>query len=149
MILRDIVETDLAIFFEHQREPAGNLLAAFPARDRDTFMKHWHERVLANPTGLKKAIVEDGELAGNIVSWDSDGHREIGYWLGLAFWGRGIASAAIRAYIADIEKARPLHAFVAIHNRGSIRALEKAGFERVGVQTEEDGTEMVHLELGR
>ena len=148
VILRDIVETDLPTFFEHQREPEGNALAAFPARDLDTFMKHWHERVLGNQANGKKTIVEDGQIAGNICSWDSDHHREIGYWLGKTFWGRGIATAAIAAYVKDVETKRPLEAFVASQNRGSIRALEKCGFVRVGEPvTEEDGTIMIHLQL--
>ena len=147
VILRDIIESDLPIFFELQREPEGNALAAFPARDRDAFMKHWHERVLGDQSGKKKAIVEDGHVVGNIVSWDQDGHREIGYWLGKAFWGRGIASAAVAAYVKDIDTTRPMHAYVAKENHGSIRALEKSGFARVGEAVEEDGTTMVHFEL--
>jgi hypothetical protein len=37
MALRDVEEDDLEIFFEHQREPEANRVAAFPARDRDAF----------------------------------------------------------------------------------------------------------------
>lgn len=39
--LRPAVKSDLPIFFEHQREPEANKMAAFPARDRDDFMAHW------------------------------------------------------------------------------------------------------------
>ena len=52
----------------------------------------------------------------------------IGYWIGRDFWGRGIATAALAAFIAQV-KERPLHAFVATHNVGSIRVLEKCEFK--------------------
>jgi hypothetical protein len=39
--LRDVSDDDLPIFFEQQREPDANQMAAFPARDRDAFMAHW------------------------------------------------------------------------------------------------------------
>ncbi|MEZ5093993.1 GNAT family N-acetyltransferase [Nocardioides sp.] len=46
-------------------------------------------------------------------------------------WGRGIASAALRAFL-EIETTRPLCGRVAAHNLGSARVLERAGFVRVG-----------------
>jgi len=39
--LRDVTAGDLPAFFEHQRDPEANRMAAFPARDRDAFMAHW------------------------------------------------------------------------------------------------------------
>ena len=35
VLLRDVEEDDLTIFFEHQRDPVANEMAAFAARDRD------------------------------------------------------------------------------------------------------------------
>ncbi|MGE0537464.1 MAG: GNAT family N-acetyltransferase [Pirellulales bacterium] len=56
---------------------------------------------------------------------------EIGYWLGEAYWGRGIASEAVRAMadwaLATLNLAR-LEAGVFGWNPGSARVLEKAGF---------------------
>ena len=42
----------------------------------------------------------DGEVAGNIGSWLSDGKREIGYWIDRALWGRGIATEALSAFLS-------------------------------------------------
>lgn len=42
--LRDVEVDDLPIFFEHQRDPEANFLAAFTSKDptnRDAFMVHW------------------------------------------------------------------------------------------------------------
>ena len=93
-MLRDVREDDLPIFFEHQREPEANRMAAFPARERDEFMLHWRTKVMGNPAGRKRAIVVDGRVVGNIVSWDGAGRRLVGYWIGREYWGRGVATAA-------------------------------------------------------
>jgi hypothetical protein len=36
-VLREVVDSDLDAFFEHQREPEANRMAAFLARDREAF----------------------------------------------------------------------------------------------------------------
>ncbi len=130
MLLRDVREEDLPIFFEHQRDPEATRMAAFPPRDRDAFMAHWQTKVLGSPTSSAKTIVLGGEVAGNVVSWEQDGRRLVGYWVGRAYWGRGIATAALAALVRDHERGRPLHAHVAVMNPGSIRVLEKCGFRR-------------------
>lgn len=132
MALRDVTEDDLPILFEHQREPEANRMAAFPARDRDAFMRHWRSNVLGNANAQKKAIVVDGEVAGHIGSWAQDGKRFVAYWIARPYWGRGLATAALAELIADHDPTRPLYAHVVVHNVGSIRVLEKCGFRRMG-----------------
>ena len=42
--LRDVIESDLPIFFEQQLDPEANYIVAFTARDptdRDAFIAHW------------------------------------------------------------------------------------------------------------
>ena len=82
-----------------------------------------------------QTIPGDGVVTGNIVSWIHSGQREVGYWLGREFWGRGIATRAQQAFLA-IDTTRPLHAFVVHHNLGSIRVLEKCGFVRAAQDAE-------------
>jgi len=125
-VLRDVARSDLPVFFEHQSDPQATAMADFPARDRDAFDVHW-ERVLADPTLTKKTIVFEGRVAGNAVSWDQDGRRLVGYWLGREFWGKGLATQALAELIDELG-TRPLHAYVAKTNIGSIRVLEKCGF---------------------
>ena len=134
-------EEDLPILFEQQRDPIANEMAAFPARDRDAFYGHWMTRVLADPANMAQAILcndgvgGDDVLAGNIVSFMHGGEREVGYWLGREFWGRGIATRALEIFLT-IETTRPLHAFAVHHNIGSIRVLQKCGFTIVGKDAE-------------
>ena len=94
VLIRDVIESDLPIFFEQQLDPLANDMAGFPARDRETFMAHW-ARNLRNASGIHKTIIYADQVAGNIVSWEHDGEREIGYWFGREFWGKGIASRAL------------------------------------------------------
>ncbi|MCC6361059.1 MAG: GNAT family N-acetyltransferase [Phycisphaerales bacterium] len=126
MVLRDVVDADLPIFFEQQRDPEAVRMAAFPARDRDAFTTHW-ATLRREASNIIRTIVCDGRAAGNIGSWTAGGRQLVGYWIGREFWGRGVATAALAAFVAEV-KERPLHAFVATHNVGSIRVLEKCGF---------------------
>ncbi|HKV86025.1 MAG TPA: GNAT family N-acetyltransferase [Ktedonobacterales bacterium] len=133
VILRAVIESDLPIFFEQQRDPAANHMAAFTSRDpndRDAFMAHW-TRILGDEANITRTIVAGGEVAGNIASFLMEGEREVGYWLGKPYWGRGIASAALRAFLGEIT-LRPLHARAAKDNAASLRVLQKCGFSITG-----------------
>jgi RimJ/RimL family protein N-acetyltransferase len=130
VLLRDVTEEDLPILFEHQREREAVRMAAFPARDWDAFLAHW-TRILGDQTLTKKTILFNGQVAGNIGSWEQSGQRLIGYWLGKAYWGKGIATRALADFLSHV-KARPLYAHVAKDNVASIRVLEKCGFTICG-----------------
>ena len=139
--LRDVEPADLPFFFEHQRDPEAVAMVAFKSRDRAAFDEHW-AKILANETGLKKTIVVDGQVAGHLVSFIRDGKREIGYWLDRAFWGRGIATQALSAFL-KLEQTRPLYAGVAKHNTASIRVLQKCGFMIINSAPEEDDSHLI------
>src|SRR5262245_14929465 len=86
--LRDVRDDDLPLFFEFQLDPEAQRMAAFPGRDRDGFMTHW-AKARADSTVMLKAVIYDGRVAGSIVSWEVAGQRQIGYWLGKEYWGKG------------------------------------------------------------
>jgi RimJ/RimL family protein N-acetyltransferase len=149
--LREVIEADLPCLFEHQREPEANQMAAFPARDREAFMAHW-TKILADRRVTVRAILVDEEVAGNVVSWEQNGERLVGYWTGKEHWGKGIATQALGLFLRVVQE-RPLHAYVAKHNAASIRVLEKCGFtmgeaEAEAADTPGDGVEECVLKLG-
>lgn len=79
---------------------------------------------------------------------------ELGYWLGQAFWGRGLVTAAVRA-VVPFAMARwglsRLTAYAASDNPGSIRVLEKSGFQREGLMRARairDGRAQDHVVFG-
>jgi RimJ/RimL family protein N-acetyltransferase len=128
--LRDVIETDLPIFYEQQLDPEATQMASFPSRNQDAFMAHW-TKIMADESIQLKTILFNGEVAGNIVCFEQLGEREVGYWLGKEYWGKGIATQALKELLKMIE-IRPLYAHVAKHNIGSRRVLEKCGFTVAG-----------------
>ena len=143
--MRDVTEADLPVLFEHQNDPEANEMAAFPAREWDAFVAHWVESS-GDATVVRKAVVFDGRVAGWAGSFERSGKREVGYWIGREYWGKGIATKALAAFL-DHDRTRPLLARVARHNVASLRVLEKCGFTVTGGGMGEDGVEEVVLEL--
>ena len=95
--------------------------------------------IAKQPSPTVWAIEVDGEAVGGIgIELHSDVERvsaEIGYWLGEAMWGRGIATEALTAVTAeaftrfDITR---LYAVPFADHAASVRVLEKAGYVREG-----------------
>lgn len=140
--LRDVRREDLPVFYEHQRDEGAAALAGVASRDEPAFRAHWSENILGDPAVVRQTIVADGGVAGYVIGFDRDGRREVGYWLGRAWWGRGIASRAVARFL-EIETARPLHAVVAGHNTASQQVLLKCGFvvdDEADVEPDADGS---------
>lgn len=131
--LREVIDDDLSTFFEQQKDEAANRMAAFISRDpnnREEFDKHW-EKIRDDATIIIRTIEYRKSVVGNVASFLMKGKREVSYWIGKEFWGQGIATEALLDFIKIIEE-RPLYAHVAFDNFGSIRVLEKSGFNKIG-----------------
>jgi RimJ/RimL family protein N-acetyltransferase len=81
----------------------------------------------------------NGAAAGGIgVHIGEDVHRHvasIGYWIGEEFWGRGVMSEVVPAFVNHCFATLPLHRIYAEayqNNPASARILEKAGFALEG-----------------
>ena len=141
LTLREVRDEDLPLLFEQWADPVAVHMAAFTAPDHmdwDAFERRW-SRLRADEadadwgTVLTRVIVVDDEVAGTIGSWGEPGEREVTYWIGRSYWGKGIATDALKAFLA-IERSRPLHARVASDNLASRRVLEKCGFGVVATE---------------
>jgi RimJ/RimL family protein N-acetyltransferase len=159
--LRNGEANDLPLFFEHQRDPIAVAMVALNSRDRAAFDQHW-AKLLADDSLLKKTIVvvsavsaenrvvsavsADNQVAGNIGGWTAEGKREVGYWIDRAFWGRGVATEALSAFLC-LEQTQPLHAGVAKHNVASIRVLQKCGFKITSVEEASNDADASHVLL--
>lgn len=106
--LRNVQPDDLPIFYEQQRDPAASRMAAFPMREREPFMAHW-AKILRSDRDIQQTIVADGQVAGNIVCFYQGDQREVGYWLGREYWGRGVATRALELLLQQVAE-RPLYA---------------------------------------
>ena len=82
---------------------------------------------------IARAIVVEGEVAGTIGSWGDPNEREVTYWVGRSYWGKGIATAALNAFLS-VDQSRSLHVRVAYDNFASQRVLEKCGFRVIATE---------------
>jgi len=63
---------------------------------------------------------------------------ELGYWVGVPYWGRGYASAAARHLVRHVfleQGLDQLYSSCLVRNPASRRVLEKTGFRHVGYGT--------------
>ena len=105
----------------------------YPYTEQDA--KEWLALVKKQKIVTTFCIEADGELTGSIgFTLKEDVYRksaEIGYFIGENFWGRGIATEAIRQLVDYIEKKFDLvriYAEVFEYNKASMKVLEKNGF---------------------
>jgi RimJ/RimL family protein N-acetyltransferase len=129
VILRAVIKSDLPILFEQQADPESSVMAALPSRGREAFDAHW-TKIMANKDMIVRTIEVDGQVAGHLVSFLLENDRQVGYWLGKEYWGRGIATESLNQFLG-VVKTRPLFGRVAKHNVASRRVLEKCGFKVV------------------
>ena len=82
-------------------------------------------------------VVRGGRPIGICAIETREEGPELGYWLGVPYWGRGYATEAARAVIDDAFgdlDIETLHASARVSNPASRRVLEKCGFQWSGVQ---------------
>jgi RimJ/RimL family protein N-acetyltransferase len=117
-----------------------NLTHKFPHPYTAADADRWFDILDRLPLRTHWAIEVDGQAVGGIGAEPGEGvdarSAHFGYWLGEAYWGRGIMSAACRAtsdlLLTQFDFER-LEARVFAWNPASMRVLEKCGFEREGV----------------
>ncbi|MDX1437470.1 MAG: GNAT family N-acetyltransferase [Anaerolineales bacterium] len=134
--LRETRQNDLPAFFSQQLDPDANHMAAFIRKnhtDRDLFMAHWQKITKDNGVYVQTILLND-RIAGYVLCHDWFGDPEVGYWIGKEFWGRGVATRALKLFLGQV-KTRPLYAHAAKDNLGSLRVLEKCGFRVSGEGT--------------
>jgi len=119
---REVAATTLRIPHPYSVPDADEFLASLDAGDE-----------------LRLAIVLRGssELAGGIGLRMEKSHQsaELGYWIGLPYWGNGFATEAARALVQHGFDVMKLHRIYASHfsnNPASARVLQKLGMKPEG-----------------
>lgn len=124
---------DLYAFFQFQLDKEASYLAAFTpkdASDKPAYIERY-TRFLTDPTINMRTIKANGEIVGSLAKFVIENDAEITYWIDRKFWGHGIATTALQAFL-EIEKTRPIYGRVAFDNYGSQKVLEKCGFVKIG-----------------
>jgi len=131
--LRQTEIPDLELFFQFQLDKEAIYLAAFTPKDpnnKEAYLEKY-TRHLCDPTINMQTILLGETIVGSIAKFVMEGDTEITYWIDKNFWGKGIATEALRSFL-EIENSRPIFGRVAFDNIGSQRVLEKCGFIRIG-----------------
>lgn len=131
--LRNVADDDLPLLFEYESDIESCRMVGFTPKTWEAFLAHW-TKILSDDTGIVRTVLFEGQPVGSILSFVDGGQREVGYWIGKAYWGRGIATEAL-SRLLEIDPIRPLYAHAAKHNIASRRVLEKCGFVVVGEES--------------
>ena len=115
------------------------MTAQFPHPYTHADARAWIEKSLGDDA-TNFALVVDGVVAGGcgyeLGEYERSQSAEIGYWLGTAYWGRGIASAALHRlteYAFEKHGLLRLQATIYAPNAASARVAEKCGYVREGL----------------
>ncbi|MFO0944087.1 MAG: GNAT family N-acetyltransferase [Pirellulales bacterium] len=128
--LRHVVQSDLEYFFEHQCDLVANQLAGMKPQDEDAFNARWEKILNATDLTVRTILAKD-MVVGSISTFPVELQVCMGYWIDAKSWGQGIATEAVRQLL-PLVSYRPLFAYVAEHNIGSSRVLQKNGFVEIG-----------------
>jgi RimJ/RimL family protein N-acetyltransferase len=141
-LLRPLVAADAPALARHANDRTvwQNLRDRFPHPYSEMDAQEYIAHVASRPIQSSFGIVVDGEAIGNISLMLGDDiakrSAEVGYWIGRAFWGRGIALDALRATtqyaFSELALAR-VFAVPFARTAQSVRVLEKAGYVLEGV----------------
>jgi len=133
IILRPTQISDLDTLFEFQLDKEGGYLAAFMPSDhtdKEAYISK-HSKLIADPTVNNQTILLGEVIVGSIAKFVMFDEAEITYWIARMYWGQGIATEALKAFLS-IDQKRPIYGRVAFDNFGSQKVLEKCGFEKIG-----------------
>ncbi len=141
LLLRPWQRGDEAALVQHanNRNVWRNLRDAFPHPYTMNDAEEWIQNASTADPVVNFALVVDGAAVGGIgLLPRADVHRHtvgLGYWLGEAFWGRGLMTEAVRAitsYAFQKAETHRIYACVYAWNPASARVLEKAGYQLEG-----------------
>jgi RimJ/RimL family protein N-acetyltransferase len=116
----------------------ANIPHPYPSGLAERWIRSTHGPLAAGTaSSLGIVLKAEGTLAGAVsVVRDAPGTGgQIGYWLGVPWWGNGYMTEAVIAILEHARDAMGLAhvwAQVDVANLASSRVLEKAGFEFVG-----------------
>jgi len=130
-----LADIDALTKIANNKNVADNLRDLFPHPYNKKNAKEWINHVKLQAPVTNFCIEADGEVAGSIgFMLKEDVYRknvEIGYFLGEEYWGKGIATEAIKQLLVHVEKNfSPVRIYAEVfeHNKASMKALEKNGF---------------------
>lgn len=140
LIMRPWAENDAESLYEYARDPAVGPIAGWPPHTSIENSLEVIRNVLSEPETYAVCLKDDNRAIGSIgLMFGSatnlnlpDKEAEIGYWIGVPFWGMGLIPEAVRALIryAFVDlKLDTLWCGYFDGNEKSKRCMEKCGFK--------------------
>lgn len=142
LILRPWCEDDARDLYRYASDPRVGPIAGWPPHKSEDESREIIRTVFSAPETYALCLRETGEVIGCIGLQAGDAanvplhfqERELGYWLGVPFWGQGMIPEAARALIAHGFQGLGLEAIwctCRADNAQSRRVMEKCGFTHV------------------
>ena len=141
LYIREIIKNDIQsiVKYADNKKISDNLRDAFPFPYTMEDAENWLVVLDENDPKRAYGIANEEELIGAIgIEPCTDVNRfsgELGYWLGEPFWGKGIATLAVKKFIEyafEYYDLKKIFAYVFSSNPSSARVLMKAGFKPEG-----------------
>lgn len=140
IFLRPWQTDDAEALYKYASDSRVSELALWPTHTSVAMSREVIERFfMPNPHNFAIVLKESGEPVGCIGLVPSgeehhsvmDSEREVGYWIGHQYWGKGLTSEALMALIRfcrDVLCLRSLLITTDLCNVASQRVAEKCGF---------------------
>lgn len=139
LILRPWQESDAESLYEYAKDPRVGPIAGWPVHTSVENSREIIKKVLSAPETYAVCLKEDNKAIGsvglmlgkvsNIDIPDTEG--EIGYWIGVPFWGQGLIPEAVRELIRYAFEDLMLERLWCGYFDGNIKSKkvqEKCGF---------------------
>ena len=139
IILRDYQKSDAPLLVEYLNDPKvlRYLTSSISSPFTEKEARWWIKDGTLNK--YIRAIEYEGTFVGTIGAVREEFERsrsaEVGYWLATPYWGKGIATEALQQFSQNLfEQTDLVRLFSQVFegNKGSLKVLEKNGFELEG-----------------
>ena len=146
LIMRPWLDGDAPALYELARDPRVGSAAGWPAHESPEQSLDILRTILRGPEQYAITLREGGALVGAIglktredcPYLPADDEYAVGYWIGVAHWGQGLAPEALTRLIEharDDLQARAIWADHFLCNAQSHRVMEKCGLAPVRTTT--------------
>lgn len=139
--LRERTEAHARMYFEKTRDAEIQAMLPQAAQTLEQALEAYRKSRLPGASSYGRTVYADGQYVGDIWCYSLDPKETPSAMLSYclfdkAFWGRGIATDALKRFLEEITLRfglKTVGAFAYCSNIASLRVLEKNGFERAEV----------------
>lgn len=139
LVLRPWEDEDAPALYKYAQDPRVGPIAGWPAHTSVEHSREIIRSVFSAPETYAVVLRETGEPVGSagIIAPShggipmEEGEAEIGYWIGVPYWGRGLIPEAVEVLLERCFTQLGCHTVWCCHfdgNEKSRRVMEKCGF---------------------